>query len=145
MSYKPGNIKLNSRKDADIPEKNDLPGMAKYMEEHNRPEEAAKLYEKLLKTERLRENNYNRLMMIYRRKKDYKNELRVINEGIRAFQDLYMPMATGKHKTIVSLSKKLNIMIGLTDKKGRHLSDREPIAKWKKRKTIVLKKLAAKK
>src|SRR3982751_6701948 len=103
-------MKHSSRKKNEIvvPPKNDLPGLAKYMEEHNHPDEAAKLYEKLLKKESLRENNYNRLMMIYRRKKDYKNELRVINAGIKAFQDLYIPLATGKHRTIVSLSKKLN-------------------------------------
>jgi hypothetical protein len=123
------------------PEKNDLPAMAKYLERTEQPDKAAKLYEKLIKGHRFNEHNYNRLLMIYRKKKDFKNELRILDTGIKAFQEFYMPFATGKDRTVINLSKKLNVLIGLTDRKGKSLADREPIAKWKKRKEIVLKKL----
>lgn len=138
-------IKLNPREKAPLklPSKDDRLGMAKYLEQTGKTKEAVQLYEKLIKAERFREFTYNRLMMIYRKNKDYKNELRIINAGIKTFQDLYMPTATGRHSAIISLSKKLNVLIGLTDKKGRNLSDMEPIAKWKKRRLVVLQKMKA--
>ena len=128
-----------------IPEKDDVSAMAKYMEAEGRHGEAIKLYEKLIKTEPYREYNYNRLMMIYRKQKDFKNELRIIDTGIKAFSNFYMPSAVGKHKSIISLSKKLNTLTGLTDKRGNSLSDTEPIGKWKKRREIVMKKIKVKK
>jgi hypothetical protein len=129
------------KKQADAPEKNDLPAMARYLERTEQPDKAAKLYEKLIKGHRFNEHNYNRLLMIYRKNKDFKNELRILDTGIKAFQEFYMPFATGKDRTVINLSKKLNVLIGLTDRKGKSLADREPIAKWKKRKEVVLKKL----
>ncbi len=80
-------------------------------------------------------------MMIYRKQKKLESELQVISTGINAFSNFYMPSAKGKQKSIISLSKKLSMLIGLTDKKGKSLVDTEPIGKWKKRKEIVLKKL----
>jgi hypothetical protein len=123
------------------PAKDDIAAMAKYKEKTGDMEEAAKLYEKLVSKHPAGEHNYNRLMMIYRKQKDFKNELRVINSGIKVFQDLYTPSSLGKHKNIIKLSKQLNMMTGLTDKKGNALYEAEPIGKWKKRKQIVLKKL----
>lgn len=126
----------------EMPPPEDLLGTARYLEKKGDLKAAARIYEKLVKKETLKEFTYNRLMMIYRKQKDFKNELRVINSGIQTFQDFYMPSAVGKHKTIISLSKKLNVLIGLTDSKGRSLAEAEPIKKWKKRKEIVLKKLS---
>ena len=80
-------------------------------------------------------------MMIYRKKKDYKNELRVINEGIKVFRELYTPSSAGKNRNVIKLSRQLSMVTGLTDKKGKSLYDAEPIGKWKKRKQVVLKKL----
>ncbi|MEO6723299.1 MAG: hypothetical protein ABIN67_23230 [Ferruginibacter sp.] len=138
-------VKLNTEKDTiEVPvppAKDDLQGMAKYREKEGDLAEAAKLYEKILKAHPSNELSYNRLMMIYRKQKDFKNELRVINDGIKAFQQLYTPSSIGKHKNIVKLSKQLNMLTGLTDKKGKSLYDAEPIGKWKKRKQVVLKKL----
>lgn len=129
----------NSKPNA--PEKSDVAAMAKYFEHADQPEAAAKLYEKLVKSQRFKEYNYQRLMLIYRKKGDLKNELRIINEGIKAFQEFYAPFATGKNRAVIDLSKKLNVLIGLTDKKGRSMAETEPIGKWKKRKDIVLKKM----
>lgn len=128
--------------EAEAPPPEDLVGTAKYLEKKGALKEAARIYEKLVKKETLKENTYSRLMMIYRKQKDFKNELRVINSGIKTFQDFYMPSAVGKHRAIISLSKKLNVLIGLTDSKGRSLAEAEPIKKWRKRKEVVLKKIA---
>ena len=138
-------IKLNPQRDKSElpapPAKGDLQGMAKYQEAEGNLTEAAKLYEKLIKANPTAEFSYNRLMMIYRKLKNYKNELRLINEGIRVFQELYTPSKVGKHKNIIKISKQLNMLTGLTDNKGKSLYDAEPIGKWKKRKEVVLKKL----
>ena len=138
-------IKIKSPKQPEAaPEKHvkeDLIGTARYEESEGNLNEAAKLYEAMIKSHPANEYSYNRLMMIYRRKKDYKNELRVINEGIRIFQELYTPSAVGKHKNVIKLSRQLSMLTGLTDKKGKSLYEPEPIGKWKKRKLVVLKKL----
>ena len=138
-------VKINTHKQEseppELPEKNDLHGMAKYKEKEGKLDEAATLYERFLKIHPANEHSYNRLMMIYRKQKDFKNELRVINAGIKTFQELYMPSSVGKHKNIIKLSKQLSMLTGLTDKKGKSLYDAEPIGKWKKRKQLVLKKL----
>jgi hypothetical protein len=136
-------IKTHVKKEETIepPAKNDLQGRAAYMEKTGDLEEAARLYEKLLKEKPAHEDNYSRLMIIYRKQKDLKNELRVINSGIKFFQELYTPTSIGKHKNVIKLSKQLSLLTGLTDKKGKSLYDAEPIGKWKKRKEVVLKKL----
>ena len=121
--------------------KEDLVGIAKYKEREGNLDEAAKVYETIIKYHPANEYSYNRLMMIYRKNKDYRNELRVINEGIRIFQELYTPSSVGKHKNVIKLSRQLSMLTGLTDKKGKSLYEPEPIGKWKKRKLVVLKKL----
>jgi tetratricopeptide (TPR) repeat protein len=124
-----------------VPEKGNLLGMAKYLEKQGDLKNAAKWYERLIKKFPVKEYSYNRLMMIYRKQKDHANEFRVINAGIKAFEAFYTPSAIGKDKTIIALSKKLNHLTGLTDKKGRHLFDAEPLGKWKKRRELVKRKL----
>ena len=102
---------------------------------------AAELYEKAIKEDSLTEQAYERLMIIYRKQKDYKLELRTIKNGIKAYEQFYRSRAS-KSKKIADLSSKLSISVGLTDKKGNVVYEPEPISKWKKRKAVVEKKLA---
>ena len=132
---------VKAEETGEAPGKDDVQGMANYLEKTGDFQQAAKLYEKLLKEKPAHEENYNRLMIIYRKQKDFKSELRVINSGIKFFQELYTPTSIGKHKNVIRLSKQLSVLTGLTDKKGKSLYDAEPIGKWKKRKEVVLKKL----
>jgi tetratricopeptide (TPR) repeat protein len=97
-------------------------------------------YEEAIKTNPLAEKAYDRLMIIYRKDKDYKSELKVINAGIKAFENFYKSKKSDSRK-VAEISNKLNRSFGFTDKKGNAVYDPEPIAKWKKRKTIVLKKI----
>jgi hypothetical protein len=115
--------------------------LAKWMEQNGKPAEAAKIYERELKAHPFREHNYNRLMMIYRKNKDYRNELRIINTGINAFTEYYKPESISNNKSVARLSRQLNKLVGLTDEKGNSLFDAGPIGKWKMRKGVVLKKL----
>lgn len=120
---------------------NDIREKARWMEVNGRLQQAAKLYGKLVKLHPFREENYSRLIIIYRKQKDYKNELRVINLGIKNFKEYYTPSFAGKDTRIIRLSRQLNKMVGLTDKKGNSVYEAGPIGKWKKRKELVLKKL----
>jgi tetratricopeptide (TPR) repeat protein len=102
---------------------------------------AAQWYEKAIKADPLTEHAYNRLMIIYRKNKSYKQELRVIKEGIKAYEQFYKSRAS-KSKKIAELSIKLSRSVGLSDKKGNVAYEPEPIGKWKKRKAVVEKKLS---
>jgi hypothetical protein len=97
-------------------------------------------YEEVIKKDPLAEKAYDRLMILYRKEKDYKNELKLINAGIKAFESFYKSKKSGSKK-IAEISKKLNRSFGFTDKKGNAVYDPEPIARWKKRKLTVEKRI----
>ncbi|HUS00424.1 MAG TPA: hypothetical protein VMY77_01785 [Chitinophagaceae bacterium] len=101
---------------------------------------AIKDYESAIDANPLLEKAYDRLMILYRKEKDYKNELRLINSGIKAFENFYKSRKSGSKK-IAEISKKLNRSFGFTDKKGNAVYDPEPIARWKKRKVTVEKRI----
>lgn len=91
---------------------------------------------------------FERLMILYRKEKKYKDELRVINKGIKVFTDHY-----GRHqkellseaknkKQVMELSKALMQKSGLSDKRGNETYLPAPLDKWTKRKAVVEKKLS---
>lgn len=88
---------------------------------------------------------YDRLMIHYRKEKNYDEELKVIKKGIEAFRKHYSDLqgATLKKKknTIAAISKKIGQSTGLIDKKGNELYLPEPLPRWTKRKTVVEQKL----
>ena len=63
---------------------------AKETETNGDPEQAAELYEQVIKDEHADEFPYDRLMVIYRKLKRYKDELRVINSGIKSFENHFL-------------------------------------------------------
>lgn len=97
-------------------------------------------YEAAIKNDPLAEKAYDRLMILYRKEKDYKSELKLINAGIKAFESFYKSKKSSSKK-ITEISNKLNRSFGFTDKKGNSLNDPEPIARWKKRKVTVEKRI----
>ena len=101
---------------------------------------AKKEYEEAIKANPLAEKAYDRLMILYRKEKDYKSELKLIDSGIKAFENLYRSKKSGSKK-IAEISKKLNRSFGFTDKKGNAMYDPEPIARWKKRRLTVEKRI----
>lgn len=120
--------------------------LKKIIEEANEAEEkkdtsvAIKDYEEAIKLNPLAEKAYDRLMIIYRKEKDHKNELHIINAGIKSFENFYKSKKS-RSKKIADISNKLNKSFGFTDKKGNNVYDPEPIARWKKRKAVVEKKI----
>jgi hypothetical protein len=109
------------------------------LEQDGRLEEAAKLYEDAIKPKPLEEHPYNRLMIIYRKLKRPKDELRVIKAGIAAFQSQFIRKS--RNKKLTELSNAMMRSAGLSDKKGKQLYYPEPVNKWMKRKQVVEKKL----
>lgn len=117
---------------------------AREAETKNDLELAAEYYEKAIKANIADEEPYGRLMIIYRKLKRYRDELRVINAGIRLFENLYIKKSEkllGKNKKLVQLSKALAKTTGQTDKKGNTSFYPEPIGRWRKRKAVVEKKI----
>jgi len=103
---------------------------------------AIELYNNALKKDPLNEIAYDRLMKIFRRLKEYKKELAIINKGIKAYQQFYRAEGKSRSKIVNEISMKLNKSIGLIDKKGDSLYHPEPIARWLKRKITVEKKIS---
>ena len=101
---------------------------------------AIKEYEEAITKDPLAEKAYDRLMILYRKETDYKKELRLITAGIKSFEKFYRSKKS-RSKKIVDISNKLNRSFGFTDKKGNNVYDPEPIARWKKRKTVVENKI----
>jgi len=105
---------------------------------------AVEVYQHAIKQSPSSEAPYQRLMILYRKAKEYKKELVVINDGIRSFKQQF----EHKHKQspVIStkaarVSKTLAKSLGLTDKKGNAVHIPEPILKWEKRKQLLLKKI----
>jgi len=88
---------------------------------------------------------YDRLMIHYRKEKNYPEELKVIKQAIGTFKKYYADLqgsAIKKQKSkITELSRKISKSTGLTDKKGNDTYLPEPIPRWIKRQSVVEQKL----
>lgn len=78
---------------------------------------------------------YERLMIHYRKAKEYEKESAIIKKGIAALQQFYtnaQQQTLGKkvNPKIKALSKKIGKSVGLVDKKGNDVFLPEPLPKW---------------
>lgn len=119
---------------------NELNNKAAQAEKSN-PSEAIELYQQIIKRDPLQIHAYDRLMVIYRQQKDYKEEFSIINSGIKAFEKFYNEQSGKASKKISEISQKLNKAFHLVDKKGNSLYTPEPIDRWLKRKETLEKKM----
>lgn len=124
-------VQLKTNKDA----------IAKKLPATGKPVEAIADHLRSIKTDPLNNYAYNRLMIIYRKNKDPKKELAIINKAIRAFESFYHSSKKKQAKAVHNLSLKLSKTLGLTDKKGKPIYDMEPVRSWKKRREVVMKKM----
>ena len=81
----------------------------------------------------------SRLMIVARKLKKYSREIAYINKAIKIHELRYARLKT-KNVKVATISKKLNSLLGHTDKKGRNLLAIPEVEKLTKRKAIVLKK-----
>jgi hypothetical protein len=91
---------------------------------------------------------YDRLMILYRKLKDYKNEMRVINRAVKVFTEDYnrhrksMISDAKSKKKVMELSSAIMKKSGLTDRKGNETFVPEPVGRWIKRKELLQKKIS---
>jgi len=127
----------------EIVARNDLPvnsENAALLEREGQLEAAALMYEKLLKISTALLPLLARLMIIYRKLKKYKKEIAAIDKAIKIQEQKY----TGRKKSsvnVVALSKKLNSVLGHTDRKGNSLLLIDEVEKLKSRRKIAVKKM----
>ena len=112
---------------------------ARQFEQEGEWDKAAKLYQRLLKTQPLNEKLYDRMMIIYRKTKNYQKEKQIINTAIRVYEKFYKEKErTMVTKKVAAISKALLKSLQMTDEKGRPAPQREPIKRWSKRKQWLL-------
>lgn len=103
---------------------------------------AIKHYEESIKVGYADVFSFSRLMMIYRKLKKPKDELRVIKKGIKIFSEQHEGQFKGrKNKKVSELSNAFMTKSGLKDKKGNYTYYPEPVNKWMKRKELVEEKI----
>ena len=123
---------------------NELLSKAKEHETHAELEAAASIYERIIKKDPLNEIAYNRLMIIYRKEKEYKKELTIIKNGLKAFNDHYKSRkqkSGSVNPKISRISKSILKSTGLLSENGKPAYQEGPISKWEKRKILVEKKI----
>jgi tetratricopeptide (TPR) repeat protein len=124
-----------------IDERNNIASEA---EEAGDVNKAIRFYEQNIREDHADKFAFERLMIIYRKQKEYKDELRVIKRGIEVFQQSFKERV--KHSLARRVSdKKLeqlsNAILKISGQKKEELHFPDPIDKWLKRKKIVEKKL----
>ena len=123
---------------------------AKQAEEKEAFDKAIKLYEENIKIDIADPVAYERLMILYRKQKAYKEEMRVIKRGIEVFRKqargvLENNISSKKNKAeLVKLSNAFMKGAGLVDRKGNETHIPEPVNKWMKRLDVVEKRLKKK-
>ncbi|HEY0676848.1 MAG TPA: hypothetical protein VGD17_01135 [Chitinophagaceae bacterium] len=109
---------------------------------------AIRLYEENIKLGYPDPFAYDRLMIIYRKLKEYKKEMRVINRAIKVFSDDYdrhrksMLSDAKSKKKVMELSSAIMKKSGLADRKGNETYIPEPVGRWIKRKEVLQKKIS---
>jgi hypothetical protein len=109
-------------------------------------ESATVIYNELNKRMPDDERFYDRLMMLYRRQNMLKKELEVINRGIKNISAIFHSKGDklfARNAVVKRVSNALMKSLGLKNANGKYLYDPEKVVQWKKRKEIVLKKIAA--
>lgn len=102
---------------------------------------ADKIYHRILQKQGSHLQAFQRLMIIYRKQKAYAKELSIINKAITAYNKLYEPKSS-HNKSVQRLSARINKAFGMTDRRGHSMYEPGPVAAWKKRKSVVEKRLA---
>lgn len=104
--------------------------------------EAVRMYNKLLKKAPSDLEVLSRLMILSRKLKNYRGEISYINKAIKIHELKYARLKS-KNVKVITLSKKLNVSLGHTDRRGKNLLLIPEVMKLKKRKDLVLKRTKA--
>ena len=110
-------------------------------------QKAIKLYEQNIKEDYADEFAFDRLMIIYRRQKEYEKELRVLSRGIELFQqdmNEHLKHALRHRIDEKTLEQLSNAIIKKAGLKEKELYYPDPVNRWMKRKLFVEQKLKGK-
>lgn len=124
-----------------IEERNNAARLAEQAGDLNK---AIKLYEQNIRENYADEFAFERLMIIYRKQKEYKDELRVIKRGIELFEESmrdHLKQSLSRHIDGKKLEQISNAIMKKSGLKKGELHFPDPIDKWIKRREIVEKKL----
>ncbi len=102
-------------------------------------ERAVREYKKITAAYPTSEMAYDRLMILYRQLKNKKDELYWIDKAIRVFNKTYNNAARKPNAKITAISKSLIRSLGLADEKGKFLHQPQPIARWERRRSLLVK------
>ncbi len=122
----------------------DLLEQAQQLEAESRLPEAAAHYSKAISADPLNTFAYNRLMIIFRKQKEYRKELTVINKAIKTYEDSLRQEQQAwlkNNRKMARLSKALAHSLGLIDPKGKPLHEDRMVSSWRKRRELVMGKL----
>ena len=113
---------------------------ARGLERIGEPAKAIAVYQKLLRNRSSALPALSRLMLIYRKLKKYDKEIEAIDKAISIHMKHYEAISPHNNKA-GQLSRRLNLALGLTDKKGKTFYKPEEVLKLEKRRAGVMKKL----
>ncbi len=123
---------------------NDLIAKARALEQEEKPEEAAAFYEKVVKEDALNENAIGRLLIIYRKLKEYRKEMQLLNASIKAgttkVQDKQAAWSK-KHPKAAKASKYLLYILSTAKTKAFTNYEEPAVQSWRKRKEGLAKKM----
>ena len=108
---------------------------------------AITLYEKNIKKGLADSFPFDRLLVIYRKQKRYKDELRIIDKGIEVFtgliekQQQQLLKSSSNKSQLKRLSSQFGKKVGLVNKKGDDVYMPAPVSRWMKRREVVKGKL----
>lgn len=105
---------------------------------------AIRFYEQNIREDYADKFAFERLMIIYRKQKEYRDELRVIKRGIEVFQQNFkdrVKHSLAKRVSDRKLEQLSNAILKISGQKKEELSFPDPVDKWLKRKQIVEKKI----
>jgi tetratricopeptide (TPR) repeat protein len=117
---------------------------AQHAEQNNHIDKAIQLYEQNIKEDYADEFAFERLMILYRKEKEYKEELRVIKRGIEVFKQSlkeHLKRSLSRHVDSRKLEQLSNAILKKTGSKKQDVHFPDPIDKWMKREEIVKQKL----
>nr|WP_295870284.1 hypothetical protein [uncultured Chitinophaga sp.] len=115
------------------------------LEKEGALDKAIQIYLTAVKKDPLNAAPYNRLMILYRKQKEPRKEMAIINEAIKAYEDNVKAEQSSwmkKNRKAAGISRELVKALGLTDKKGVPVNLPPQIVTWKKRKENLGHKLS---
>lgn len=87
---------------------------------------------------------YDRLMVIYRKQKESKKELEIIDLAIKDFEESYLTRQNNwiaQNKAAAELTRELAISLGVMDNRGLPVASDPVLQKWLKRRDLLVQRM----